>query len=67
MSPAIPAKRPPTIMEMARRRGPFGIAAAREVETTMPVKAPTDIKPACPKESSPKMPTVRFKEIAMTM
>ena len=54
-------------MEMARRRGPFGIAAASEVETTMPVKAPTDIKPACPKESSPKMPTVRFKEIAMMM
>ena len=47
--------------------GECGIAAAREVETTMPVKAPTDIKPACPKESSPKMPTVRFKEIAMTM
>ena len=37
------------------------------VAMTMPENAPTLMKPAWPRLSSPEMPTVRFSETAMTM
>ena len=42
------------------------MASARQVVVTMPANAPTDMKPAWPSDSSPRMPTVRLSEIAMT-
>ena len=36
------------------------------IAAVTPVKAPTLIKPAWPRDSSPKIPTVRFSEMAMT-
>ena len=33
----------------------------------VPEKAPTLINPACPRLSSPRIPTVRFREIAITI
>ena len=53
-------------MATARRSGASGIASARQVVVTMPANAPTDIKPAWPSDSSPRMPTVRLSEMAMT-
>ena len=35
------------------------------LEKRAPEKAPTHINPACPRLSSPRIPTVRFKETAM--
>ena len=34
-------------------------------ENRAPAKAPTHIKPACPRLSSPRIPTVRFRDTAM--
>ena len=42
-------------------------ALSIQVAATMPENAPTLIKPAWPRLSSPEMPTVRFKDTAMTM
>ena len=53
--------------EMARRTGAFGIAPIRLCEATMPENAPTLIKPAWPRLSSPRIPTVRFSDTAMDM
>ena len=39
--------------------------SAIELLTITAVNAPTDIKPACPSESSPEMPTTRFSDTAM--
>ena len=36
-------------------------------ENTTPENTPTLIKPACPRLSSPEMPTVRLSDTAMTM
>ncbi len=38
----------------------------RLTQTSVPENAPTLIKPACPRLSSPKKPTTRFSETAMT-
>ena len=54
-----------TSMATARRTGPEGIACWRERETTTPENAPTLIKPAWPRLSSPEMPTTRFRAMAM--
>ena len=61
------AKIAPTTIEMARRTGAFGIAPIRLCEATMPENAPTLIKPAWPRLSSPRIPTVRFSDTAMDM
>ncbi len=42
-----------------------GRTSLQHTERNAPVKAPTLIKPAWPRLSSPKMPTVRFSETAM--
>ena len=59
------AKIAPTTMAMARRTGALGTAVSRLCETMTPLNAPTLIKPAWPRLSSPRMPTVRFSETAM--
>ena len=43
----------------------MGISSWREMEATTPEKAPTLIKPAWPRLSSPEMPTTRFSATAM--
>jgi hypothetical protein len=42
-----------------------GTASPTHTETNAPTKPPTLIKPACPRLSSPRMPTVRLREIAI--
>ena len=42
-------------------------AAISHSENTTPENTPTLIKPACPRLNSPEMPTVRFRDTAMTM
>ncbi len=77
MTPAMPAKTPPTTMESSRRTvslasrdaasAPSGMRLSSHAAATMPENAPTLIKPAWPRLNSPEMPTVRFKDTAMTM
>ena len=67
MKPAAAAKIAPTTMATARRTGAKGITFCRLMAVTMPEKAPTLMKPAWPRLSSPRMPTVRFRETAMDM
>ena len=43
------------------------MALCSRMEAVMPEKAPRLMKPAWPRDSSPKMPTVRFSDTAMTM
>ena len=50
-----------------RRRGSAVTTSFKAVETMMPEKAPRLIKPAWPRLSSPRIPTVRFRLTAMTM
>ena len=57
----------PTTMAMARRMPGEGMMSARLMAAIMPLKAPTLIKPAWPRLSSPMMPTVRFRDTAITM
>ena len=42
-----------------------GIVPTITFEKNALANAPTHINPACPMDSSPKMPTTRFREIAM--
>ena len=63
----MPPMMPPTSMDRARRRGAKGITLCRAMEVTMPEKAPRLIKPAWPRDSSPRMPTVRFRATAITI
>ena len=69
MTPATPAATPPATMAMTRRRASFSTwkPLSSQPETTMPVKAPTLMKPAWPRDSSPEMPMTRFREIAITI
>ena len=58
---------PPTIAAISRSVGfstpsPFSI----HPEITIPEKAPMDMNPACPRLSSPEIPTTRFRETAIT-
>ena len=61
------AKMAPTTMAIARRRGAEGTTPCRLMAAMMPEKAPTLMKPAWPRLSSPRMPTVRFRDTAMDM
>ena len=61
------AKMAPTTMAMARRSPAEGMASCRLMAAMMPEKAPTLMKPAWPRLSSPRMPTVRFRDTAMDM
>ena len=56
-------------MASTRRIVSFSIwkAFSSQPDMMMPENAPTLMKPACPSDSSPEMPTVRFSETAMTM
>ena len=40
------------------------MTSCMHLEKNALAKAPTHMKPACPRLSSPKMPTVRFKDTA---
>ena len=51
----------------AMRSGAEGTVSCRAMAAVTPVKAPMLIKPAWPRDSSPSTPTVRFREMAMTM
>ena len=66
MKPAMVAKTAPMIMAMARRTPAEGMVSIKLWEAITPAKAPTLIKPAWPRLSSPSTPTVRFSETAMT-
>ncbi len=61
--PNIPATAAP-IKRAAKNLSPSGMAPSMHFEKNAPENAPTHINPACPRLSSPKMPTVRFREIA---
>ena len=52
---------------MASLSSPEGMTVCRLIAATTPEKAPTLMKPACPRLNSPSMPTVRFSDTAMTM
>jgi hypothetical protein len=65
-TPAAAAKAAPTAMAAASRSGAEGMAWARAKAAVVPVKAPMDMKPAWPRLSSPRMPTVRFRDSAIT-
>ena len=45
--------------------GTLETAPLSMVTATMPVKAPTLMKPAWPRDSSPEIPTTRLRETAM--
>ena len=64
--PTSAAKRAPTIIPTMRRTGPESTFRLSATAAVTPVKAPTLIKPAWPRESSPSTPTVRFREMAIT-
>ena len=68
ITPAMPANTPPNTIARISRTTSFSSANApcSHVEATMPENAPTLMKPAWPRLSSPEMPTVRFSETAMT-
>ena len=65
MKPTTAARAAPTTREMTIRSSSLGTEAWRLMETMIPEKAPTLIKPAWPRLSSPRMPTVRFRDTAM--
>ena len=67
-TPAMPANTPPTIMDKRRRTVSFSSWKAPSIqpEATMPENAPTLMKPAWPRLSSPDTPTTRLSETAMT-
>ena len=56
--------RAPAIMQITNLKIGFGIAEVVKPERITPVKAPIDINPAWPSESSPEIPTQRFKASA---
>ena len=64
--PRAPAAEP-TAIDRASRRGAAGTMPWSRMEVTMPENTPRLIKPAWPRDSSPKMPTVRFRDTAITM
>ena len=69
-TPAMAATTPPTASAESRRassRLASGKAESIHWLIRMPENAPTLMKPACPRLSSPEMPTVRFSDTAMTM
>ena len=64
----IPAKvaiKAPTNSAISRRSVLFGTTSARLAAATTPLKAQTDINPACPRLSSPDIPTTRLSDNAM--
>ena len=65
----MPAATPPVIIAASRTTvllsSPMPLLS--HMDMTIPENAPTLMKPACPRLSSPEMPTVRLREIAMTM
>ena len=65
MTPVMAAKMVPTTRASTTRASSLGTVADRLMEVMMPEKAPTLIKPAWPRLSSPRMPTVRFRLTAM--
>ncbi len=65
--PAPAAKAAPTTMAAARRRASEGREFWRLMAAIIPEKAPTLIKPAWPRLSSPSTPTVRFRDTAITI
>ena len=62
-NPAIPARTAPTRI-LTKSLAGFDAPPIAELTMTA-VNAPTDIKPACPSESSPEIPTTRLSETAM--
>jgi len=64
--PTKAANRAPTIIPTIKRTGPEETWFPSATAAVTPVKAPTLINPAWPRESSPSTPTVRFRETAMT-
>ena len=64
--PKIPATTPPTTKASSSAAGLGKVVSYRLTHTSVPAKAPTLINPAWPRLSSPSMPTVRFRETAMT-
>ena len=66
ITPAIAAQMPPITIETASCTGSGAPVPDRQVAATMPENAPTDMKPAWPSDSSPRMPTVRLSDTAMT-
>ena len=65
MMPATAAAAAPTRIASVKRTPTLGIASSIQMENRELENAPTHMKPACPRLSSPSMPTVRFKEIAI--
>ena len=64
--PTMPAKIAPMTIAIARRSPGAGTAAWSAAAAIAPEKAPTLMKPAWPRLSSPRTPTVRFRLSAMT-
>ena len=67
IKPTMAAKKAPTTRARTIRARSLGMADWRLMAVMMPEKAPTLMKPAWPRLSSPRMPTVRFRDTAMQM
>ena len=67
INPAMAANTAPTTSASTSRTAAEGTALCRLIAVITPEKAPMLIKPACPRLSSPRMPTVRFSDTAITM
>ena len=65
-TPAMAANPAPTTMPISRRSGAEATMPLSAMAAVTPVNAPTLIKPAWPRLSSPSTPTVRFRLTAMT-
>ena len=65
MKPTMAAKKAPATRAMTIRTRSLGTADWRLMAVMMPEKAPTLMKPAWPRDSSPRTPTVRFRETDM--
>ena len=65
--PSIAATIEPTTMETISLKMSLAMTEDIRPETETAVNAPTAIKPAWPKESSPEKPTTRLSDKAKTM
>ena len=64
MNPNTAAARAPTSIASGKRIHVLVIAVFVHTEKRLDAYAPTHMKPACPRESSPRIPTVRLSETA---
>ena len=65
--PATAATRPAMASDRKKRSGSEPTLPCSSDAATAPENAPTLMKPACPSDSSPEMPTTRLSEMVRQM